>query len=99
MPIQTGGHFTVGKIIRGAPWDNEVRSPLDEPGINVNEGDYILAVNGIALNEYPDPWAAFEGLAGKAVELTVNTTPDYKGARTVVVTTMRSETRRGRRTK
>ncbi len=87
------GHFVVGKVIRGAPWDNEVRSPLDEPGINVGEGDYILAVNGIALNDYPDPWAAFEGLANKSVELTINTKPIFEGARTVVITTMRSETR------
>lgn len=87
------GHFMVGKIIRGAPWDNEVRSPLDEPGVNVNEGDYILAVNGIALNEWPDPWAAFEGLADKAVELTVNSKPDFEGSRTVVVQTMSNETR------
>lgn len=87
------GQFVVGKIIRGAPWDNEVRSPLDEPGVNINEGDYILAVNGIALNEWPDPWAAFQGLAGKAVELTVSSKPDFAGARTVMVTTMGSETR------
>lgn len=87
------GHFAVGKIIRGAPWDNEVRSPLDEPGINIGEGDYILAVNGIALNEFLDPWAAFEGLAGKTVELTVNTKPSFPGSRTVVVKTMGDETR------
>jgi tricorn protease len=87
------GQFMVGKVIRGAAWDNEVRSPLDEPGINVNAGDYILAVNGIALNEYPDPWAAFEGLAGKTVELTVNSNPTYEGSKTVVVKTLGDETR------
>jgi tricorn protease len=64
------GFFAVGKVIRGAAWDNEVRSSLDEPGINVAEGDYILAVNGVALTDFPDPWAAFEGLADKTVELT-----------------------------
>lgn len=87
------GHFVVSKVIRGASWDYEVRSSLDEPGVNVGAGDYILAVNGIALNEYPDPYAAFEGLADKTVELTVNSTPSWKGARTVVVKTMSSETR------
>jgi len=90
---QKDGFFTVGKIIRGAAWDNEVRSPLDEPGINVAEGDYILAVNGIALSDFPDPWAAFEGLAGKTVELTVNKKPSWDGARTVVIKTMDDETR------
>src|SRR5205085_409044 len=85
--------FAVSKVIRGAEWDNEVRSSLDEPGVNVGAGDYILAVNGIALNEYPEPWAAFEGLADKTVELTVNSKPSWTGAKTVVVKTMSDETR------
>ncbi len=87
------GYFAVKKVIRGAAWDNEVRSPLDEPGVNVGAGDYILAVNGIALNELPDPCAAFEGLADKTVELTVNTKPSFTGSRTVVVKTLSDETR------
>lgn len=87
------GHFRIKEIVRGAEWDNEVRSPLDEPGVNVKAGDYVLAVNGVALNEYPDPWAPFEGLAGKTVELTVSDTPSWDDARTIVVETMRSETR------
>jgi len=86
-------YFMVSKVIRGAAWDNEVRSSLDEPGVNVGAGDYILAVNGIALNEYPDPWAAFEGLADKTVELTVNSKPSWYGAKTVVVKTMSDEIR------
>ena len=88
-----GAYYTIKKIIRGAEWDNEVRSPLDEPGINVKEGDVILAVNGMELNQFTDPWAAFEGLAGKTVELTVNSTPGWEGARTVLIKTMRDETR------
>lgn len=87
------GHFKVEKIVRGADWDNEVRSPLDLPGVNIKEGEFILAVNGVGLNEYSDPWGAFEGLAGKTVELTVNSKPTYDGARTVVLETLRDETR------
>jgi len=87
------GYFKVGKVIRGAEWDNEVRSPLDMPGVGVDDGEYILAVNGIALNEYSNPWAAFEGLAGKTVELTVNSSAKWEGARTVIVETMTDERR------
>ena len=39
-----------------------MRSPLDEPGVNVKEGDYVLAVNGVPLDTKADPWAAFQGL-------------------------------------
>lgn len=87
------GVYRIQKIIRGAPWDAEVRSPLDEPGVAVREGDYILAVNGAPLDVSKDPWAGFQGLAGKTVELTVNNSPSMKGARTVIVETMPSETR------
>jgi tricorn protease len=87
------GQFKIKTIVRGGDWDSEVRSPLDMPGIAVKEGDYILAVNGVALNEYTDPWGAFEGLADKTVELTVNDKPSYEGAREVLVKTMDDETR------
>jgi tricorn protease len=89
----SGGAYRIKKIIRGAPWDSETRSPLDSPGAGVKEGEYVLAVNGIALDPTRDPWAPFEGLAGKTVELTVNGRPDGAGARKAVVETMTSETR------
>jgi tricorn protease len=89
----SGGAYRIKKIIRGAPWDSESRSPLDSPGAGVKEGEYVLAVNGIALDPAKDPWAPFGGLAGKTVELTVNSRPESAGARTVVVETMPSETR------
>ena len=88
-----GDYFKIKKIVRGAAWDNSVRSPLDAPGVAIKEGSYILAVNGIALNEYPDPWAAFEGLAGKTVELTYSDSPSWEDVKKVVIKPMRSETR------
>jgi tricorn protease len=87
------GAYRIKRIVSGAPWDSEVRSPLREPGINVKEGDYLLAVNGAPLDVHQDPWAAFQGLAGKAVSLTVNDKPSLEGARNVVVETLTSELR------
>ena len=87
------GKFRIDHIVRGADWDSEVRSPLDEPGIDINEGDYILAVNGISLEEYADPWAAFAGFGDKTVELTYSKTPSWNDAKTAVVKTLDSETR------
>jgi tricorn protease len=87
------GAYRIARIIDGAPWDNEVRSPLAEPGVNVHQGDYVLAVNGVPLDTLEDPWAAFAGLAGRTVELTVNGRPSLDGARRVVVKTLSSETR------
>jgi len=87
------GAYRIRRIIRPAAWESEARSPLDLPGVNVKEGDYILAVNGRPLDVAKDPWAAFQGLAGMKVELLVNERPTPEGARTIVVETLRDERR------
>lgn len=87
------GAFRIKRICRVAPWDADVRSPLLEPGLGVAEGDYLLAVDGVRLDTAEDPWAAFDGLAGKPVRLTFNGRPTLDGARTVTVKTLASEER------
>jgi tricorn protease len=86
------GAYRVKEIVRGGPWDSGVRSPLDEPGVNVKAGEYVLAVNGVAIDPKTDPWAAFQGLGGKTVLLTVGASPSRAGAREVVVKCLSSET-------
>jgi tricorn protease len=66
-----GAAYRVTRIYRGDPADG-VRSPLREPGVNVNEGDYILAVNHIPFPAGAPFLAALENLAGKEVVLTVS---------------------------
>jgi tricorn protease len=88
-----GNFYKIKRIIRGAPWDAEARSSLDQPGISVKEGDYILAVNGVPLTTAQEPFAVFQDLADKPVELTYNGVPSLNGAKTVVVQTMGDEYR------
>jgi len=87
------GAYRIAKIVIAAPWDTEVRSPLAEPGVEVSEGDWVLAVNGTPIDTSADPWAAFEGLAETAVILTINGQPTLEGARDVLVETLGSEAR------
>ena len=69
---QDGTGYRIERIVRPAPWDTEVRSPFDRPGVDVREGDYVLAVNGAPLDPTKDPYAAFEGLSGETVQVTVS---------------------------
>jgi tricorn protease len=87
------GAYRIKKIIESAVWDSEVRSPLRQPGVDVKEGDYLLAVNGLPLDTSLEPWAAFQGLADKPVLLTVNSEPSAAGARDVLVQTLARESR------
>ena len=87
------GAYAIKRIVKGAQWDTEVRSSLDESGLKIKVGNYILAVNGVTLDVKEDPWAAFEGLADKTIELTVNDKPTLDGAWNIIVKTMSDETR------
>jgi tricorn protease len=91
--LENGG-YKISRIVQAASWDAEVRSPLLRPGLtNIQEGDFLLAVNGEPLDPARDPWAAFQGLADKPVLLTVNTNTSFEGAREVLVQTLSSEAR------
>lgn len=85
------GYFKVSKIIEGANWDDKTRSPLTMPGVNVKEGDYILAINGKSLKQTDHLFQELIGQAGKTVELEVNTTPSTQGARKVLVKPLADE--------
>jgi len=87
------GAYRIKKIIEAAPWDSEARSPLRQPGLNVKEGDYLMAVNGVPLDTNAEPAAAFQGLADKTVILTINDKPTREGAREILVQTLSSEYR------
>lgn len=86
------GGWRIKKIVRGGPWDTDVRSPLDEPGVDARDGDYLVAVNGMPVDTKRDPWASFQGLGGKTVVLSVNASPSLTGARQAIVTCLSNET-------
>ncbi len=79
-----GDAFRVDHIYRGGHPDR-VRSPLDEPGVDVDEGDYILEVNLLSFPEDRPFEAAFENLAGREVMLTVVDSLGSEDTRHVVV--------------
>jgi len=87
----TSGYFKVDKILKGQNWSNKMRSPLTEIGVNVGEGDFILAINGKDAVELDDIYAALIDKAGKPVELTVNSTATFSGSRKVIVTPVDDE--------
>jgi len=86
------GAYRIARIYEGAPWDFDARGPLSQPGVEIHEGDYVHGVNGVPLDPAKDPWAAFVGLSGQTVILTVSDKPKLDdGARDVVIETSGSE--------
>jgi tricorn protease len=79
------GFYRFKKIYRGENWDSRARSPLTEPGINVKEGDYLIAVNGRPLRVPQNPDELFVNTVNDTVTLTVNSKPSEDGSRNVQV--------------
>jgi tricorn protease len=85
------GRYRIAHIVPGVSWDEHLRSPLDEPGVDVSEGDYLLAVDGVELKADENPYAQLVDKAGRLVELTVGPRADGKDSRQVLVETLRYE--------
>ncbi|MDX9858446.1 MAG: PDZ domain-containing protein [candidate division Zixibacteria bacterium] len=83
----------ISRLLTGENWDDELRSPLTEPGIDVREGDYLLAIDGQEVTAAVNPYSLTEEKAGKLVTLTVNARPTMDGAREVTIKAIGSETR------
>ena len=79
------GYFRIARILKGENWDPKLRSPLTEIGVNVKQGDYILAVDGKPTNEMKNIYAALVDTAGKQVTLRVNSQPQTEGSHETVV--------------
>jgi len=70
-----GTAYRIKKIYRGAPWDSDAVGPLSKLGVDVKEGDFLLAVNGMPLDTKRDPWFPFLGTADQVTMLTVSESP------------------------
>ena len=85
------GRYRIAKIYPGENWNESRRSPLTESGVQVQEGDYLLRINGQELTTAQNPYELLENLGNRHVELTVNNTPSLSGAKQTTVKTITSE--------
>lgn len=85
------GFVRIDRILEGANWSSELRSPLTEMGLNISAGDYIIAVNGRPVTDVNNIFELLVNTAGSIVELTVNSSPATAGGRKVLVTPVADE--------
>ncbi len=86
------GYYRVAKIFDSEPWHPAFFSPLGAPGVDVDEGDFIIAVNGRSVKDVENFYELLANTGGDVVTLTVNSRAREQGARDVLITTVTSET-------
>jgi tricorn protease len=83
--------YRFAKIYNGENWTPSLTAPLTLPGINIVEGDYLLAVNGRELHASDNIDSFFDGTAGKQTVLRAGKNADGSAARDVTVVPTASE--------
>ena len=85
------GFFRIEKILPGGVYSQTLRSPLAEPGVDVKEGDYIVAIDGIPTSSVKNIYQLLVGKANVLTELSISSSASATGARKVVVSPIDNE--------
>ena len=88
--VENGRHRIV-KIYRGESWNPSLRAPLTQPGANVKEGEYLLAVNGQDLKGDDEVYRSSRARPASKRFSRSARTADGKGSREVTVVPIESE--------
>ncbi|HEX2163413.1 MAG TPA: S41 family peptidase [Thermoanaerobaculia bacterium] len=85
------GRYRIAEIYRGHNEEPKYRAPLDSIGVEVDEGDYVLAIDGEPLEAGDNPYQLLLHKADRPVALTVNERPTTEGAREITFEPVTSE--------
>ncbi len=86
------GRYRIAKIFHGQNEEEVYRSPLTEVGVDVKEGDYILAIDGEDLTAKKNPYELLQNKGNRPVQWTVNSTPSVEGSHNITYRPIASET-------
>jgi tricorn protease len=79
------GLYRIKKIYHGDRWNPFLVAPLAAAGVKAEEGDYVLAINGHALNAGVNIFSLLENTVDKQVALTFSRDGSTDASRTVTV--------------
>jgi len=96
LVIDDGG-WRIDRIYTLESWNPGLSAPLAEPGLQVEEGHYLVGVDGVELTADDDPFRLLDGTAGRQTVLHVNDRASMKDAWTVTVEPIRGESALRRR--
>ncbi|MCA1578353.1 MAG: PDZ domain-containing protein [Acidobacteria bacterium] len=85
------GRYRFARIYDGENWNPQLRAPLTQPGVNVQPGEYLLAVNGRNITANENVYSFFQNTANKQIVIRVGPNPDGAGSREVTVVPVASE--------
>lgn len=83
--------YRIKKIYTGENWNPDQQSPLSGPGINVKAGEYLVGINGKAVDGNTNLYSMFEYTVGEVTTIHINSKPGLKDSREVKVKPISNE--------
>ena len=83
----TANGWRIARIYSGDPGSSTAQSPLRQPGVNIQPGDVLLAINGQRLSAQVTPARVLVNQAAEEVQLTI-LVPEETQPRSVTVKTL-----------
>lgn len=85
------GRWKIQRIYTTESWNPGLSGPLDAPGLNIKEGNYIVGINGKEISSSDNIYEHLDGTSGKQTILHINNKPSFTDAWKETVKPIRSE--------
>jgi len=89
--VANQGRWQIDRIYTTESWNPQLSSPLDRPGMKVQEGYYLVGINGEELTAEDNPFELLDGTVGKQTTLHLNDKPAFEESWTEIIEPIRSE--------
>ena len=78
--VADNGCWKINRIYTTESWNPGLTGPLDQPGMDIKEGYYLVGINGNEITGTDNPYQYLDGTVGKQTVLHINKEPNFKGS-------------------
>jgi tricorn protease len=78
--IRESDRWKIGRIYTAESWNPDLTGPLDQPGLRIQEGYYLVGINGEELTASNNPYAFLDGTVDQQTVLHINDRAEFEGA-------------------
>lgn len=86
-----GDRWRIKRIYHAESWNPSLKAPLDRPGMKIEEGHYLVGIDGREVTANDDLYRFLDGTADRQTLLHINDSPSMEGAWMETVEPVRSE--------
>jgi len=78
--VPENNYWKISRIYTTESWNPGLSSPLDRPGIKVEEGNYLVGINGKEITDADNIFRYLDGTVGRQTIIHINSEPKFEGS-------------------